>query len=59
MEGKNYLKQLFHSLGKGQLLKNFKTCVDPATSLQLNRDLKENTNLTVGWFFALMEMDFG
>ncbi len=46
-------------MGEGQSLQIFNTCLDPATSLQLKREWEENTNLTVGGFLAVMEMDFG
>ena len=38
---------------------NFKTCLDPATALQLQREHEDNSLLSAGWFMAIMERDFG
>ncbi len=37
----------------------FKTCLDPATALQLQREYEDNSRLTAGGFMAIMERDFG
>ncbi len=38
---------------------NFKTCLDPATALQLQREQEDNNRLSAGGFMAIMERDFG
>jgi hypothetical protein len=53
------LKSTFQGIGEGQMLQIFKTCLDPATALQLKREWEENPKLTVGAFMAVMEGDFG
>ena len=37
----------------------FKTCLDPATALQFQREQDDNPRLSVGGFMAVMEGDFG
>ena len=37
----------------------FKTCLDPATALQLQREQEDNPRLSVSGFMAIMERDFG
>ncbi len=37
----------------------FKTCLDPATALQLQREQEDNSRLSAGGFMAIMERDFG
>ncbi len=53
------LKATFPCVQEGQLIQIFKTCLDPATALQLKRKLEGDPNLTLDGFLSIMEIDFG
>ena len=53
------MRSTFPSIGEQQILSIFKTCLDPATALQLQREQEDNPRLSVSGFMAIMERDFG
>ena len=53
------MRSTFPSIGEPQILSIFKTCLDPATALQLQREQQDNPRLSVSGLMAIMERDFG
>jgi len=53
------IKDTYPAIGNPQLLTIFKTCLDNATALQLQREIRLNPSLTIANFLAIMERDFG
>ncbi len=53
------LRSTFPSIGETKIFSIFKTCLDPASALQLQREHEDNSPLSAGGFMAIMERDFG
>ena len=53
------IKSSYPGMGQGQLVNLLKSCLDPASSIQLQREIEENSEITVGEFMATLERDFG
>ena len=46
-------------MSKSALVNILKTCLDPASALQLQREIDENPDITAQQFIAILERDFG
>ncbi len=57
-EYQKLLKSTFPPIRETEILSIFKTCLDPATALQLQREHDDNSRLSACWFMAIMERDF-
>ena len=53
------VKSLYPALGGTQLINLMKACLDPASVLQLRRELEDNPELTADDFMNILERDFG
>jgi hypothetical protein len=58
-EYQKLLRSILSSIGETQIFSIFKTCLDPATALKLQREHDDNSRLSAGGFMAKTERDFG